>query len=95
MKINHPLLGLRCASEFVIKGDAKLINRPNYFDDSALNAFHDYLYIRENPAGEHRELWFHEHGDRSWLIVTRDTCTHEIKNVELAYDFLLKENKDK
>ena len=41
-------------------------------------------YIRDNPAGTHRELWYHEMGDRSWLIVTRDTVSHEILKVELA-----------
>jgi sarcosine oxidase delta subunit len=31
-------------------------------------------------------LWFHEHGDRSWLVVHRNTLTHEIAGVELAHD---------
>ena len=44
------------------------------------------LYNRDNPAGEHRELWYHEQGDRSWLVVTRNTVTHEITKVELARD---------
>ena len=39
-----------------------------------------------NPAGLHRELWYHEQGDRSWLVVTRDTVSHEITSVELARD---------
>ncbi len=43
-------------------------------------------YLRDNPAGEHRELWYHEQGDRSWLVVTRNTLTHEISKVELARD---------
>jgi sarcosine oxidase subunit delta len=47
---------------------------------------HDYVYLRTNPAGVHRELWYHEQGDRSWLVVTRDTVTHEITKVELARD---------
>ena len=34
----------------------------------------------------HRELWYHEMGDRSWLIVSRDTVTHEVLKVELAAD---------
>ena len=37
-------------------------------------------------AGVHRELWFHEQGDRSWLVVTRNTVTHEILGAELARD---------
>ena len=30
MLIDHPLLGLRDASEFIYMGDAKLLNRPNW-----------------------------------------------------------------
>lgn len=86
MIINHPLLGLRDAQEFTYLGDAALIDRPEWQAEDAVDRFHDYLYLRDNPAGEHRELWFHEQGDRSWLVVTRNTVTHEITNVELARD---------
>jgi sarcosine oxidase subunit delta len=86
MIINHPLLGPRDAQEFTYLGDATLINRPDWQAENAAQAFHDYLYLRDNPAGAHRELWFHEQGDRSWLVVTRNTVTHEILNVELARD---------
>ena len=86
MIINHPLLGPRDAAEFVYLGDASLINRPDANNDNAANAFYEYLYLRDNPAGEHKELWYHEQGDRSWLVVTRNTLTHEITNVEIARD---------
>ena len=87
MIIAHPLLGDRDAGEFTYLGDAGLIDRPDGLAEDAVGTFHDYLYLRDNPAGEHRELWFHEQGDRSWLVVTRDTITHEITNVELASDY--------
>ncbi|WP_206077160.1 MULTISPECIES: sarcosine oxidase subunit delta [Mesorhizobium] len=45
-------------------------------------AFCGYVFLRDNPAGVHRELWFHEQGGRSWLIVKRNTVTHEILGVE-------------
>ncbi len=86
MIINHPLLGPRDAAEFTYLGDASLIDRPDGMAENALPAFIDYGYLRDNIAGEHRELWFHEHGDRSWLVVTRHTITHEIVKVELASD---------
>ncbi|GAA6180092.1 MULTISPECIES: sarcosine oxidase subunit delta [unclassified Shimia] len=86
MLIPHPLLGPRDAAEFIYLGDASLIDRPDWQSDTAAEAFHDYLYLRDNPAGEHRELWFHEQGDRSWLVVTRNTLTHEITSAELARD---------
>ena len=86
MIINHPLLGPRDACEFTILGDAALIDRPDGTAADAFERFYDYVYLRDNPAGRHRELWFHEHGDRSWLVVIRDTLTHEILSVELASD---------
>ncbi len=86
MIINHPLLGPRDAAEFVVKGDANLINRPDWQADDAAQQFYEYAYLRDNPAGEHRELWYHEQGDRSWLVVTRNTLTHEVTKVELARD---------
>ena len=86
MIINHPHLGPRAASEFTILGDASLINRPGWQAGDADDAFYNYQYLRDNPAGLHRELWFHEQGDRSWLVVTRDTVTHAVIAVALASD---------
>ena len=86
MIINHPLLGPRDAAEFVYLGDASLIERPDWQVEDAMERFLDYGYLRDNPAGPHRELWYHEQGDRSWLVVTRDTLTHDITDVELARD---------
>jgi sarcosine oxidase subunit delta len=85
MIIDHPLLGPRDSAEFTYMGDANLIDRPDP-DTASADDFYDYAYLRENPAGKMRELWFHEGGDRSWLVVTRDTTTHEISKVELARD---------
>ena len=85
MIIHHPILGPRDAQEFVYLGDAGLIDRPDGMT-AGIEALHDYAYSRTNPAGEHRELWYHEQGDRSWLVVTRNTVTHEITRVELARD---------
>ena len=99
MIINHPLLGPRDAQEFTYLGDAALLNRPDGLafatPDAAQDAFHDYLYLRDNPAGAHRELWYHEQGDRSWLVVTRNTVTHEILTVELARDVARAQGRSK
>ncbi len=86
MLIPHPLLGLRDAQEFTYYGDAALMNRPDPTAETAEADFCDYVFLRDNPAGVHRELWFHEQGDRSWLVVTRNTVTHEILSAELASD---------
>lgn len=90
MLIPHPLLGPRDAQEFVYLGDARLLDRPDGLAEGAAEAFFDYVYLRDNPAGVHRELWFHEQGDRSWLVVTRNTVTHEILGAELARDVALR-----
>ena len=95
MIINHPHLGPRDAAEFTILGDAGLLKRPDWQADDADYAFYHYLYLRDNPAGLHRELWFHEYGDRSWLIVTRDTVTHAVLDVALASDVALSSKKPK
>ena len=95
MIINHPLLGPRDAQEFTYLGDASLIDRPDWQADDASEQFYNYQYLRNNPAGEHRELWFHEGGDRSWLVVTRNTVTHEISNVELARDVARMQGRSK
>ena len=74
MIINHPLLGPRDSEEFVYLGSTDLIDRPtNWEEDASAEDFYQYQYIRENIAGEHRELWYHEQGDQSWLVVTRNT----------------------
>ena len=95
MIINHPLLGFRDSSEFIYLGDASLMNRPDWTKKNAPEQFHDYLYLRDNPSGQHKELWYHEQGDRSWLIVHRNTSTHEIIKVELAMDCALNKGGSK
>ena len=96
MLIDHPLLGPRDAAEFTCLGDAALLKRPPLLDPEApitpaqMQEFVDYLHLRDNPAGQHQELWYHEQGDRSWLVVTRDTLTHEVITVELARDIALR-----
>ncbi len=89
MLIPHPLLGPRDAQEFTYLGDAALLDRPDGMAEGVADAFNAYVYLRDNPAGIHRELWFHEQGDRSWLVVTRNTVTHEILGAELARDVAL------
>lgn len=93
MLIPHPLLGPRDAQEFTYLGDASLLDRPDGIVQGAEEAFNDYVYLRDNPAGIHRELWFHEQGDRSWLVVTRNTVTHEILDAELARDVVMRRRK--
>ena len=84
MIIDHPLLGPRDISEFIYLGDASLLNRPKWDAKDAEHSFYEYLYLRKNVAGVHKELWFHQQGDRSWLVISRNTLTHEITKVDIV-----------
>lgn len=83
MRIQCPFCGERDSSEFTYLGDAKA-TRPDPDGDDAPAQFFEAVYLRDNPAGPHQELWYHGFGCRSWLRVTRDTRTHEVFSVELV-----------
>ena len=85
MRIPCPFCGLRDAQEFSYLGDATL-KRPDATARDPARAFHNYVHLRDNPAGVHDEFWQHVSGCRSWLIVTRDTRTHEIFGARFAAD---------
>ena len=59
-----------------------LLRRPA--PDAGPEAWDDYVYLRDNPAGPTRDLWYHEAGCGAWLLVSRDTITHAITGAELA-----------
>lgn len=80
MRIACPHCGPRDLREFSYLGDATLA-RPEPAAPDALARFVDYVYLRDNPAGAHRELWYHGAGCQAWLEVARDTRTHEILGV--------------
>ena len=75
MIINHPLLGpAATAQEFVYLGDASLIDRPDWQADDAASAVSRLsVSARQSGRAPIRSLWYHEQGDRSWLVVTRNT----------------------
>lgn len=83
MRLNCPCCGPRGVEEFTYRGDAT-VRRPA--PDAAAPDWVDYVYLRDNPAGWHRELWYHGAGCHAWLVVTRDTRTHEIADVARAAD---------
>lgn len=84
MRLNCPICGARDRREFAYMGAALL--RPEA--DAPAQAWDDYLHNRDNPAGETQDLWYHELGCSAWLVVTRNTVTHEIADVRLASDGL-------
>jgi heterotetrameric sarcosine oxidase delta subunit len=75
MRISCPHCGERGNEEFLYRGAAGL-SRPQ--PDAPDAQWHDYVYLRDNPAGSHQELWQHVYGCRRWLVVTRDTRTHTV-----------------
>ncbi|MGE3143577.1 MAG: sarcosine oxidase subunit delta [Hyphomonadaceae bacterium] len=80
MRIPCPFCGERDGAEFACRGEAR--RAPALAD--GVEAHFDYLYQRENPRGRVREFWRHEQGCRAWLVVERDTRTHEIYAAHLA-----------
>jgi len=83
MRIPCPFCGERDSNEFAYLGDAEF-KRPDPNVPDAAARFFEAVYLRDNPAGPHDELWYHTYGCRSWLRVTRDTLTHEILRVQLG-----------
>ena len=57
--------------------------------DATPEAWVDYVYLRDNPAGRHEELFHHAGGCRAMLAVRRDTRTHAVlavRTAQSAYD---------
>jgi len=84
MRITCPICGERDRREFYYVGDAVALERPAA--DAPPEAWDDYIHNRDNPAGVTRDLWYHESGCGAWLVVTRNTVTHEVLDVALATD---------
>ncbi len=84
MRLTCPICGDRDHREFFYQGAAVMLDRPA--PEAGEAAWDDYLNLRENPAGDTRELWFHGGGCGAWLEVTRNTVTHAVSDVALARD---------
>jgi methylglutamate dehydrogenase subunit B len=83
MRIRCPNCGERDQREFSYLGDAS-VTRPAPGAAAPQEAFHAYVYLRANPAGPHREFWYHAAGCHAWLVVTRNTITHDIADAQRA-----------
>ena len=81
IRINCPYCGERDHSEFTYGGDAT-IEYPAL--DANAEEWHDAVFLRENIRGMQSETWQHVSGCRLWIVVERDTMTHEIKSVRPA-----------
>ena len=82
MRIDCPICGSRDRREFTYRGAAVALDRPE--PDAGDAEWDAYLHLRDNPAGETRDLWCHSGGCGAWPVVTRDTVNHAVHAVARA-----------
>ena len=83
MRIGCPYCGERDLREFTYRGAAVSLSRPA--DGAGAVDWDDYLHNRDNPAGPTTDLWHHDPCG-TWLVVERDTVTHEITGTRPAME---------
>jgi sarcosine oxidase subunit delta len=76
--IKCPWCGERAETEFSYGGEGGIKRPP---DPESLNdtEWADYLFMRKNPRGAHKELWNHSLGCRRWFGARRHTVTYKIE----------------
>jgi sarcosine oxidase, subunit delta len=74
--IDCPWCGPRPEGDFTYGGEAHIArpSRPEVLSDEAWG---DYLFMRKNPKGPHRERWCHSAGCRRWFNAERDTVSYK------------------
>jgi sarcosine oxidase subunit delta len=82
IRIPCPFCGERDHSEFAYGGDGTIKYPPL---DAPAADWHEAVFLRENICGMQLETWQHLNGCRMWLLVERDTLTHEIRSVRPAH----------
>ena len=75
--IECPYCGVRDESEFSYAGEAH-IARPLETEKLSDEEWADYLFMRKNPRGTHREQWLHAAGCRRYFNAVRDTVSYRI-----------------
>ena len=77
LTITCPFCGPRSENEFIHGGPNK--NRrpedPSVYTD---REWIEYLTVPANPVGPVSEKWWHVRGCGEWVIIERNTLTHEI-----------------
>ncbi len=89
MLIKCPYCGERPSEEFTYLGDARP-KRPTSVEPETMEEWYDYVYLRDNIKGRMHENWHHSGGCRTWLVVDRDTASHENFGVTTASDYARK-----
>jgi sarcosine oxidase, subunit delta len=92
--IECPWCGTRAESEFSCGGEAG-IARPPDAEKVTDQEWGDYLFMRKNPRGVHREQWMHAHGCRRWFMAERDTVSYAFQGYEtFAHPLAVMEQKE-
>lgn len=82
IRIPCPFCGTRDHAEFTYEGDAS-VEYPAL--DAPMDDWYEAVFLRDNPRGWASEHWRHAYGCGSFLVVERNTLTHEIRAVRLAH----------
>ena len=82
LRIPCPFCGLRDHTEFTYIGDAN-VEMPAL--DASEDAWFEAVFLRQNARGPTLEMWQHSQGCRCFIIVERDTLTHQITGTKMAH----------
>ena len=82
LRIPCPFCGERDHSEFAYGSDASVVYPAL---DTGIEEWHEAVFLRDNIRGLQSETWHHVNGCRMWLVIERDTMTHEIHSVRPAH----------
>jgi sarcosine oxidase subunit delta len=74
-----PLCGPRAGAEFTFERPVESILPLTACTEEAT----ERLFTRDNPRGPSAELWRHAYGCRAWIVLTRNTSTHDITDIRL------------
>ena len=77
--LSCPHCGPRPVDEFAYFGE--VTKRPK--TSPALRELTDYVYFRDNVAGQQREWWQHRLGCGEWFLAVRDTRTNDVISVSV------------
>jgi len=78
LQLPCPWCGPRDETEFLNGGDAGK-HRPANPDQLTDQEWCDYLYVPANTKGWLAERWWHVAGCQRWIIIERNTLTHEVR----------------
>ena len=76
LQITCPWCGPRAESEFSCGGEAHIV-RPLDTDALTDEQWGNYLFMRKNTKGLHREQWHHAAGCRRWFNAERHTVSYQ------------------